>query len=144
AVSTLAEPRRHVLAARFAGVTVGDEFLEAVPDLDADLAFLQREHDQQAVVLTLLTDSSTMVLEQFDGVLVDVGVWLDGRYGDDDDDVTGLRLERADHALHLGTALRIDDVREVVDWFRQLGQIFCIQGAAAENTENAENAENAE
>ena len=65
------------LAAGLAGEAVGDPLLEAVADLDSDAPLLDREQDQQAVVLALLADAAAVVLEQLDGVLADVAVRLD-------------------------------------------------------------------
>ena len=63
--------------ARFAGEAVGDPLLELVADLDPDLALLEREHDQQAVVLALVADAAAVILEQLVGVLADVAVAVD-------------------------------------------------------------------
>src|SRR5581483_10780253 len=136
-----AELRRHRLARRLAGVAVGDELLEAVADLDPHLVFLDRDEDQQAVVLALLADAASAVLEQLVGVLVDVAVGLDRRHRRDDDDIAGLRLQRADHARHRGGARAVDHVREVVDRLlenRQLRIRSGRGGAAAEEAERAE------
>src|SRR5204863_1272688 len=62
-VLTLAEERRHELAARLAGGAVRDPLLEVVADFDADLPLLQREHDEDAVVLALAADAAAVVLE---------------------------------------------------------------------------------
>src|SRR5207302_1115790 len=64
AVSAVAELRDHVLAARFSRKSIRDEFFEAVADFDPDAALLEREQDQQAVVLPLVADALAAVLEQ--------------------------------------------------------------------------------
>ena len=74
-----------------------------VADLDPDLPFLERQHDQQAVVLALVADAAAVILEQLVGVLADVAVPRDGRHRGDDDDVAAGRLE--------GAAQRIDGAR---------------------------------
>ena len=53
---------------------IRDPRLEPVPDLDPDLPLLDREEDQQPVVLPLLADAAAVVLEHLDGVLADVAV----------------------------------------------------------------------
>ncbi len=67
------------LADRLAGEAVGDELLEVVADLDAHLAILDGDDDEQPVVLALLADPAAAVLEHLDGVFVDVRVRLEGR-----------------------------------------------------------------
>ena len=113
---------RHDLAAGFAGEAVGDPLLEVVADLDFDAPLLDREQDEQAVVLALLADAAPVILEQLDRVVLDGGVRLDGRHRRDDDDVAGCLLQRADHPVHLRRARGIDHVREIVDRLGQLGQ----------------------
>ena len=51
AVVALPESRRHLLADRLAGEAVGDELLQVVADLDLNLAILDRDEHEQAVVL---------------------------------------------------------------------------------------------
>ena len=105
AVAAAPELRRHELAAGLAGEAVGDPLLEAVADLDPDPPLLDRDEDQQAVVLALVADAAAVILEQLDGVLADVAVRLDGRHGGDDDDVAAGRLERADRCGRLRARL---------------------------------------
>ena len=57
-------PATMYVAARLAGEAVGDPLLEAVADLDPDASLLERQQDQQAVVLALLADAAAVVLEQ--------------------------------------------------------------------------------
>ena len=64
AVIAGAKRRDHHEPARLAGEPVGDPLFELVTDLDPHLAFLEREHDQQAVVLALVADSLAVILEQ--------------------------------------------------------------------------------
>jgi len=123
AVLPLAEQRRHELADRFAGEAVGDPLLELVPDLDFDLPLLDRDDDQQAVVPAAFADAAPVVLEQLDGILLDVRKRLDRRNGRDDDDVPGGCLQRAADAIDFGRVLRVEDVGEVVDRLRELGEI---------------------
>ena len=73
----VAELRHHHLAAQLTGVTVGDELLEVVADLHPYLTILDGQKDQQAVVLALLSDAATAVLEHLHGVLADVAVRLE-------------------------------------------------------------------
>jgi hypothetical protein len=115
AVLSVPEERRHHLTARLAGEAVGDPLLEVVPDLDPDAPLLQREQDQEAVVLALLSNAFAVVREQLDGVLLDVAVGLDGRHGRDHDDVAGRGLQRADHPIDRARAVGVDDLGEVVD-----------------------------
>ena len=63
-----------------------------------------------------------MVLEQLDRVLDDVTERLDRRDCRHDNDVAGRGLQRANHAVHLPGAFRIDDPREVVHWLSELGE----------------------
>src|SRR4029453_12460428 len=116
AVPSVAEFRRHHLAARLAGKAGGDESLEAVAHFDLHATLFQRQQDQQPVVLALLPDAPSLVLEELDRVFARVGVGLDRRHGDDDHHVAGFFLELANHAIHGGGARRVDDFREVVDW----------------------------
>src|SRR5262249_46731257 len=118
AVAALAELRPDDVA-NFAGEAVRDDALEAVADLDAERAILHGDDDEDAVVLALVADAASAVLEHLDGVLVDAAVRLERRHGGDDDGVAGGVAQRADAAIELGPARRIDDVREVVHRVRQ-------------------------
>ena len=93
------------LAARFAGESVRDPLLEPVPDLDPDLPLLDREEDQQPVVLLLVADAAAVVLEHLDGVLADVAVRLDGRDRRDHHDVAAGRFQRAAQPIDLAALL---------------------------------------
>src|SRR6185295_17697327 len=79
AVAAVTKVRRHDLAARLAREAVGDPLLQVVADLNLRAALLDREQDQQAVVLPLLPDPFAVVGEQLDDVLPDVAVRFDGR-----------------------------------------------------------------
>src|SRR5262249_29318614 len=87
-----------------------------------NLALIEREQDENAVVLAFLADAASMVLEQFVRVLPDVAVRFDRLHRGDDHDVARGVLERADHPIHLGGAARVDDMSEVVDRLGQLRQ----------------------
>jgi hypothetical protein len=118
-VVAVAELRPHHLANRLAGEAVGDELLEVVADLDAHLAFLERDHDQCAVVLALVPDPAAAVLEHPQRELVDVRVRLHRRYGGDDDHVAARLLQRANAPVELSFVRRVDGVAEVVDGRRE-------------------------
>ena len=122
AVVTRPERRHHDLAAGFSREPVGDPLLEAVADLDPDLPLLEREQDQQAVVLALLADAAAVVLEQLDGVFADVAVAADGRHGGNDHDVAAGGLERAAQRIDGARTVGIDDVGEIVDRLGQCGK----------------------
>src|SRR5436190_762050 len=77
--------RKHVLAARFPGEAVGDPLLESVADFDPHLALVEREQNEQAVVLSLLADAAAVILEQLVGVLANVGERRDRLDRRDDD-----------------------------------------------------------
>ena len=77
--AAVAELRHHVLAARFAGKSIGDPLLEPVADLHPDFPLLDRQENQQPVVLALVADAAAVVLEHLHGVFADVAVPLDGR-----------------------------------------------------------------
>src|SRR5437867_1243337 len=63
--------------------------------LDPDPPLFQREQNQKSVVLASLPDPAPPLLEEFHGVLADIGVGFDARHGRDDDHVAGFRLQRA-------------------------------------------------
>ena len=125
-IRALAELRRHVLAARFASESVGDELLEVVPDLDPDLTVVDREEHQDAVVAPALTNSMSVVFEHLHGVFANIAVRFERGYRGNDHDIAAGLLQRPYQRLHRLRALRIDDVREVVDRLSQFrGQFLC-------------------
>jgi hypothetical protein len=121
-VSAVPELRDHVLAGGLAGKAVGDKRLEAVAHLDPGLALLDREQNQQPVVLALLADAAPAVFEQLQRILAEVGIGRQCLDGHDHDDIAAGRLERPDDAIHLEPALRVDDVREVVGRLGEYGE----------------------
>src|SRR5262249_42655687 len=90
-VSAAAELRYHHLTARLARESVRDPLLERVADFDPDLVLLDRDENQQAVVLALLPDPLAVILEELVRVLADVAVRLERRHSRHDDDVAGGR-----------------------------------------------------
>ena len=106
---------RMALANRLSGEAVGHESLEAVSDLDPDLAVLDRDDNQQAVVLAALADAAALILEHLDGVFPDVGIRLKRGHRRDDDDVAAGALQRLDASIELALARVVDDSGEVVD-----------------------------
>ena len=80
-----------------------------------DLAVLDRDDDQQAVVLTALADAPALILEHLDGVFPDVGIRLKRRNRRDDHDVAAGALQRQDASVELALARFVDDSGKVVD-----------------------------
>src|SRR5262245_9966709 len=125
-VRALAELRRHVLTTRFAGESVGDELLELVPDFDPDLTVVDGKENQQAVVASALADSAAVVFKHLHGVFANIAVRFEGGHGGDDHHVADGLVPRPYQRLHRLRALRIDDVREVVDGLSQFRwQLLC-------------------
>src|SRR4051812_322373 len=122
AVGVPLERRRNRFADGLPGEPVGDDPFEVIADLDLDLAVVDRDQDEQAVVLALVADAAAPVLEHLDRVLFDAAVGLIGRHGGDDQRVTGRFAQRADAPVELVAARGVDHVGEVVD---RLGQRRC-------------------
>src|SRR5206468_514511 len=76
AIVALFEGRHHELTARLARVPVGDDLFEVVADLDPDAPLLEREQDENAVVLALVADPAPAVLEHLHRVVADVRLGL--------------------------------------------------------------------
>ena len=114
AVLLLAEIRPDDVA-DFTGEAVRDDVFEAVADLEAQRAILDRDDNQQPVVLVFVADPAAAVFEHLDGVFVDAAVRLERRHRGDDDGVAARLAQRADAPVELASARRVDDVREVVD-----------------------------
>ena len=95
-----------------------------------DLPILDRDDDQQAVVLALLADAPAAVLEHLDGVFLDVGVRLERRDRRDDHDVAAGALQRADAPVELALARFVDDAGEVVDRARSVPAVAAAPAAA--------------
>src|SRR5262249_32285590 len=117
AIAALTKFGRHDHARRFARESIGDEFFEPVADFDPDATFFYRDQNEQPVVLALLADAASVVLEQFRGVFADVAVRFDGWNSRDHHDVSAGIFQRADLAIHFGFAFGVDDVREIVHRF---------------------------
>ena len=94
------------LADRLSGDAVGDDCLDPVADLDPDPAILDRDEDEDAVVLALATDTLAAVLEHLDRVFVHVGIRLRLVARRDDHGVAARALERSDAPLELGALAR--------------------------------------
>src|SRR5262249_60076021 len=84
AVPPVLEFGHHVVAAGFTCEPVRDPLLELVTDLDPYAPLVERQQDQQAVVLPLVADAASAILEHLDGKLADLGVRLDRLDGGDD------------------------------------------------------------
>ena len=115
AVLSLAKLRQDRFSNRFPGEAVGDEPFKAVSDLDPDFAILDRDDDQEPVVLPTLADAPPLVLEHLDSVFADVGVRLKRRHGGDHDDVAAGAVQGLDAPIKLSLARIVDDPGEVVD-----------------------------
>src|SRR5262249_23670244 len=111
-VAAVAKFRNHVLTTGLSGEPIRDPLLELVPDFDPNLPFTKGEQDQQAVVLALLTDPTTVVLEQLGGVFADVTVRLDGWHRRDHHDVAAGRLQRANHSIDSVRIRSVDNSSE--------------------------------
>ena len=81
-IIAVAESRRELFADDLAGEAVGQHALEAIADLDAHLALVRRDQDQDAVILLGLTDAP--LLEQPGRVLLDRHA-IERRHGRDGD-----------------------------------------------------------
>ena len=114
-VLALTKRREDRFTDRLAGKAVGHESFEAVADFDPDLAILDRDDDQQAVVLAAIADAPSVVLEHLDGVFLDVGVGLKRGHGGDHDDIAAGTLQGLNPSIELALARLVDHIREVVD-----------------------------
>ena len=123
-VTACPEFRRHHQPDRLARVAVRDPLLEAIPDFDLDATLLDRDQNEQSVVLVLVTDPSTVVLEHLHGHLGGVGIWLEGFDRRHHHRVAGGREQRPRYPIDLRCTGRVDHVGKVVDRLRQLGQRF--------------------
>ena len=86
-----AEARQHGAVDDDVGHGVGEDRLEPAADLDAHLALVRRDDEEDAVVLLLGADAP--MAAELIAVILD-GVALQGGQGDDDDLVGALVLER--------------------------------------------------
>ena len=122
AVLALTEVGRHHLAAGLAGEPVGDDALEVVAHLHPHLAVVDRQQDEQAVVLALRADAAPAVLEHLRGVALHVAPRLEGLHRGDDDGVAAGRLQRPNQPVEGPGRLRVDHPGEVVHRRRELGR----------------------
>src|SRR4029453_12438596 len=108
AVVAVPEVRGHDVTTDLAGIAVGDDALQVVPDLGSDSSIVDGEDDQQTVIASLLSDTLSVVFEHPVGVALEVCIWLEGLDRGDDEHVAAGSQQLAAQAVELSFLRRAD------------------------------------